>query len=61
MFHNCALGYCDEWKLMAAGTAHGLVVFDCLQNIVVNTKCTLNAQGSYDSRYKKIGRPCLNI
>jgi len=39
-----SIGYCDEWKLMAAGTAHGLVVFDCLQNITINTKCTLNAQ-----------------
>ena len=38
-------GYCDEWKLMAAGTAHGLVVFDCLQNITITTKCSLNAQG----------------
>jgi hypothetical protein len=41
-------GYCDEWKLMAAGTAHGLVVFDCLQNITITTKCTLNAQGKND-------------
>ena len=31
---------------MAAGTAHGLVVYDCLQNIIITTKCTLNAQGN---------------
>merc|ERR1711963_206936 len=29
---------------MSAGTAHGLVIFDCLQSIVALTKCTLNAQ-----------------
>ena len=45
------LGYCDEWKLMAAGTAHGLVIFDCLQSTVVSSKCTLNAQGQYKQYY----------
>merc|ERR1712223_339296 len=39
-----SIGYCHEWNLMAAGTAHGLVVYDCLQNIIITTKCTLNAQ-----------------
>ena len=39
-----SIGYCDEWKLMAAGTAHGLVVYDCLQNTTITAKCTLNAE-----------------
>ena len=48
-------GYCHEWNLMAAGTAHGLVVYDCLQNTIITTKCTLNAQGN-----KKIFRRKIN-
>ena len=40
-----SLGFSAEWNLMAAGTAHGLVVYDCLQNSTITTKCTLNAQG----------------
>ena len=36
---------------MSAGTAHGLVIFDCLQSTVVSSKCTLNAQGQYERYY----------
>ena len=42
---------------MAAGTAHGLVIFDCLQLTIVSSKCTLNAQGKYkiyDDIFKRI-------
>ena len=47
-------GYCHEWNLMAAGTAHGLVVYDCLQNNIITTKCTLNAQGNNNIIYGNI-------
>jgi lethal(2) giant larvae protein len=40
-----SLGSCTDWGLMAAGTAHGLVILDCLQSTVILSKCTLNAQG----------------
>merc|ERR1719376_197780 len=39
-----SLGFSSEWNLLAVGTAHGLVVFDTLQNATVTAKCTLNAQ-----------------
>ena len=34
-----------ELNVIAAGTAHGLVIFDAVHNVVVLSKCTLNAQG----------------
>lgn len=37
-----ALSINSEWALLAAGTAHGFVVFDCLANKVLFTKTTLN-------------------
>ncbi|XP_059094982.1 lethal(2) giant larvae protein-like isoform X2 [Tigriopus californicus] len=33
-----------EWELAAIGTAHGLVLLDCIHQVAILTKCTLNAQ-----------------
>lgn len=44
-----SIGSCTEWGLLAAGTAHGLVIFDCAQAAVIFTKCTLNAQGTFST------------
>lgn len=35
------------WNLVAAGTAHGLVLFDFLDDRSVLQKCTLNPHGKY--------------
>lgn len=35
----------SKWNLIAAGTAHGLVLFDFLNNSPVLHKCTLNPNG----------------
>jgi len=40
-----SLGFSREWGLVAAGTAHGLVILDSFQKITILSKCTLNAQG----------------
>ncbi|XP_034940539.1 lethal(2) giant larvae protein homolog 1 isoform X2 [Chelonus insularis] len=37
-----ALAIHSEWGLIAAGTAHGLAVFDYIRNKAVSVKCTLN-------------------
>ncbi|XP_014234240.1 lethal(2) giant larvae protein homolog 1 isoform X2 [Trichogramma pretiosum] len=37
-----ALAMHSEWGLLAAGTAHGLAVFDYVRNKAVSVKCTLN-------------------
>ncbi|XP_006559028.1 lethal(2) giant larvae protein homolog 1 isoform X7 [Apis mellifera] len=37
-----ALAIHSEWGLLAAGTAHGLAVFDYTRGKAVNVKCTLN-------------------
>ncbi|XP_076673089.1 LLGL domain-containing protein l(2)gl isoform X3 [Andrena cerasifolii] len=37
-----ALAIHSEWGLLAAGTAHGLAVFDYTRSKAVNVKCTLN-------------------
>jgi lethal(2) giant larvae protein len=34
-----------EWGLVAAGTAHGLALFDYIRHKGVLTKCTLNPNG----------------
>lgn len=39
----CALQ--SEWGLVAAGTAHGLALFDYLRSKPVIVKCTLNPNG----------------
>lgn len=39
----------SNWNLLAAGTAHGLVLFDYLSNYPVMDRCTLNPNGSYCS------------
>lgn len=36
-----------EWGLVAAGTAHGLALFDYLRQKPVIVKCTLNPNGIY--------------
>lgn len=43
-----SLSASSTWNLVAAGTAHGLVIMDCIQNESVMVKCTLNAQGNID-------------
>jgi len=35
-----------EWGLLAAGTAHGLALFDYIRHKPVITKCTLNPNGT---------------
>lgn len=40
-----SLAFSAEWDLVASGTAHGLVLFDCVHGVTMLTKCTLNAQG----------------
>lgn len=35
----------SEWGLLAAGTAHGLAVFDYVRSKAVSVKCTLNPNG----------------
>ena len=42
-----SIGFSSEWHLLAVGSAHGVVVFDTLQNVTVTAKCTLNAQGEF--------------
>lgn len=37
----------SNWNLVAAGTAHGLVLFDYFNNFPVLHHCTLNSKGSY--------------
>merc|ERR550532_2872568 len=39
-----SLAFSESYGLVAAGTAHGLAVFDCLQHSLVMAKCTLSAQ-----------------
>lgn len=43
-----ALAIHSEWGLLAAGTAHGLAVFDYTRGKAVNVKCTLNPNGIYN-------------
>jgi lethal(2) giant larvae protein len=40
-----ALALHAEWGLVAAGTAHGLALFDYVRRKGVLTKCTLNPNG----------------
>ncbi len=40
-----SIGFSRDWGLVAAGTAHGLVILDCFQKITILAKCTLNAHG----------------
>lgn len=42
-----ALALHSEWGLLAAGTAHGLAVFDYTRTKPVSVKCTLNPNGKY--------------
>jgi len=46
----------SNWSLIAAGTAHGLVLYDYYRQAPVLTKCTLNPNGNnyfklYNSEY----------
>jgi len=38
------LAFSDEYGLLAVGTAHGVVLYDNIQSVIVLAKCTLNAQ-----------------
>lgn len=40
-----ALALHSEWGLLAAGTAHGLALFDYTRSKAVSVKCTLNPNG----------------
>ncbi len=42
-----SLTYADNYGLLAAGTAHGLVIVDSVQLVLTLAKCTLNAQGKF--------------
>lgn len=44
-----ALALQSAWQLLAAGTAHGLVVFDYVQHHPVMHVCTLNPKGEHSS------------
>ena len=44
-----SLAVCTSWGVVAAGTAHGMVMLDCTLNCPIITKCTLNAQGIFCS------------
>ncbi len=49
-----SLAFAKDYGLLAAGTAHGLVIVDTVQQVVVTAKCTLNAQGKKNGlRIKK--------
>lgn len=39
----------SNWSLVAAGTAHGLVLYDYYRQAPVLTKCTLNPNGKESS------------
>ena len=41
-----SLAFADEYGLLAVGTAHGVVLYDNIQSVIVLAKCTLNAQGT---------------
>ncbi len=41
-----SIGFSRDWGLVAAGTAHGLVILDSFQKITILAKCTLNAHGN---------------
>lgn len=41
-----ALALHSDWGLVAAGTAHGLALFDFISHKGVLTKCTLNPNGN---------------
>ena len=41
-----SLAFSDEYGLLAVGTAHGVVLYDNIQSVIVLAKCTLNAQGT---------------
>ena len=43
-----ALAMHSEWGLLAAGTAHGLAVFDYIRAKAVTVKCTLNPNGNFN-------------
>ena len=42
-----SLAFSESYGLVAAGTAHGLVIIDGIQHSLVMAKCTLSAQGDY--------------
>ena len=49
-----SLTFSAEWDLVASGTAHGLVLFDCVHGVTMLTKCTLNAQGTNPTPRRQI-------
>ncbi|XP_020295148.1 lethal(2) giant larvae protein homolog 1 isoform X2 [Pseudomyrmex gracilis] len=51
-----ALALHSEWGLLAAGTAHGLAVFDYTRSKAVNVKCTLNPNDLFGSGDTPISR-----
>lgn len=58
-----ALAIHSEWGLLAAGTAHGLAVFDYTRSKAVSVKCTLNPNGIYKflQRLIKLGLRRLQL
>ena len=48
-----SLVFSNKYGLLAAGTAHGVVVIDTVQSILTLAKCTLNAQGMYHNHWSK--------
>ena len=58
-----SLAFSESYGLVAAGTAHGLVIIDGIQHSLVMAKCTLSAQGDYFIRMHLITKHtrCLKI
>jgi hypothetical protein len=46
-----ALSVHSSWGVLAAGTAHGLAVYDITRHKAVHTRCTLNPNGNNISYY----------
>jgi lethal(2) giant larvae protein len=45
----------STWGILAAGTAHGLAVYDTIRHVAVQTRCTLNPNGKYDQGGNELG------
>lgn len=41
-----ALAVHSAWGVLAAGTAHGLAVYDITRHKAIHTRCTLNPNGN---------------
>lgn len=56
-----ALALHAPWNLIAAGTAHGLVIYDYVQHHLVEQKCTLSPKGMLNATENYISYPQIII